>query len=28
LIHDSLIREIIILSGGNPDLVANYLNDS
>jgi hypothetical protein len=27
-IHDSLLREIIILSGGNPDLVGNYLNDS
>ncbi|MBL4708627.1 MAG: IS4 family transposase [Flavobacteriales bacterium] len=27
-IHDSLLREIIVLSGGNPDLVGNYLNDS
>ncbi len=27
-IHDSLLREIVILSGGNPELISAYLNDS
>jgi len=27
-IYDSLLREIVIMSGGNPDLITHYLNDS
>ena len=26
-VHDSLIRDIVILSGGDPNLIAKYLND-
>jgi len=27
-LHDSLLKEIILLAGGNPELVSQYLNDS
>jgi len=27
-LHDSLLKEIILLAGGNPSLVSQYLNDS
>lgn len=27
-LHDSLLKEIILLAGGDPELVAQYLNDS